>query len=353
MSDEGAMRVSGDGTGGRLVAGVDVGGTKVAALVVDEHGAVAGRAVRPMDGSRGPASVAPVIGAVHAALRAASASPMALVAVGVGVPGQVEPGDGTVRVATNLGWSDIRLGELVTDAFGVPSAVENDVRLAAAGLISHEVAGGARNLAYVAIGTGIGAGIVLNGRLHRGDRGMAGEIGHVIADPAGAICRCGQRGCLETIASGPNVARAAAEALADGAQSSLRGVEPLTAKAVYDAAREGDEVALRITRTAGGALARAIAGLVLTCDLERVLLGGGVSGAGEVFMAPIQAELAELRTQSSLVADLLPVGSVRLLPPNFDAVAWGGIALARGLVQAGVKVQEQEKEEVIERESQP
>lgn len=352
MNELGGTRASGDGSGGRLVAGVDVGGTKVAALVVDNHGVVAGRAVRPMDGGRGPASVAPVMGAVHAALRAASAGTTALAAVGVGVPGQVDPAEGVVRVATNLGWTDIRLGELITDAFGVPSAVENDARVAAAGLVDHEVADGARSLAYVAIGTGIGAGIVLNGRLHRGDRGMAGEIGHVIADPAGVLCRCGQRGCLETIASGPYIARAASDAIAAGAKTRLASVDPLTAEAVYDAARDGDELALQLTQTAGRALARAIAGLVLTCDLERVLLGGGVSAAGEVFFAPIQAELAELRGQSSLVAELLPIGSVRLLPPHFDAVAWGGVALARGLVNAPTPTTPAE-EEVIERESQP
>jgi predicted NBD/HSP70 family sugar kinase len=352
MTEPTRLRASSDGIGGRLVAGVDVGGTKVAALVVDDHGVVAGRAVRPMDGGHGPASVAPVVGAVHAALRAASASPASLSAVGVGVPGQVDPAEGIVRVATNLGWTDIRLGELIADAFGAPSAIENDARVAAAGLVDHEVAGGARSLAYVAIGTGIGAGIVLNGRLHRGDRGMAGEIGHVIADPAGVVCRCGQRGCLETIASGPFVARAAAEAIAEGATSTLAGINPVTAEAVYDAARDGDELALRLTETAGRALARAIAGLVLTCDLERVLLGGGVSAAGEIFFAPIQAELAELRRQSSLVAELLPVGSVRLLPPHFDAVAWGGVALARALVKDSTPTTTAE-EEVIERESQP
>jgi glucokinase len=163
---------------------------------------------------------------------------------------------------------------------------------------------------------------------------MAGEIGHIIVDPDGATCTCGQRGCLETVASGPAIARRAAEAMAIGGSSVLRGVGPLTAKAVYEAAGDGDALACSVVEEAGRALARAIASLVLTCDLELVLLGGGVAGAGSVFLDPILAHLAELRAGSQVVADMIPAGSVRSLPPIFDAVAWGGVALARTVVGA-------------------
>ena len=118
-------------------------------------------------------------------------------------------------LATNLGWRD--LPPRSTDrrrAWGCAALVENDVGLAASGLAGHAVASGARSLAYVAVGTGIGAGLVINGRLHRGDRGMAGEIGHVIVEPDGIPRRCGRRGCLETVAAGPFIARRAIEALA-------------------------------------------------------------------------------------------------------------------------------------------
>jgi glucokinase len=233
----------------------------------------------------------------------------------------------------NLGWDHFPLGHLVRDAFGVPCAVENDVRLAAASLVGTELAGGARSLAYVSIGTGIGAGLVLSGKLYRGPRGMAGEIGHTVVNPDGIRCACGQRGCLETVASGPSVARSTAKRLAAGTDSRLRPVSPMTAREVYDAARAGDWLALEVTQAAGRALAGALANLVLTCDLERVLLGGGVAAAGDVFLAPIDAELDRLRAESALIAQLVPPGTVRLMPPQAEAVAHGAVALANRLVQ--------------------
>lgn len=314
---------------GHLLAGVDVGGTKVATLVVDRDGEVLGRAVRSMV-RRGPeASVEPIMAAIRAALQAADAAPHDLAAIGVGVPGRVDREAGRVTVAANLGWADLALASLVEDEIGVPCRIENDVRLAADGLIDHEVAGGARSLAYVAVGTGIGAGLVLGGALHRGERGTAGEIGHIIVEPDGVRCSCGQRGCLETVASGPAVLRQLEASLADGTSSTLRGTEPRTAKHVYDAARAGDPAACAVVDRAGRALARAIVGLVLTCDLERVLLGGGVAGAGAVFLDPIIAEIDRLRGESPLVGQLVRADTVRLLPAQFDAVAWGGIAVAR------------------------
>jgi glucokinase len=328
MSD--TLRSGTDAAAGAFVAGVDVGGTKVAVILVAADGTTLARAVRPMTTRSAPDGIEPIVAAIRAALETAGAADGELAAIGVGVPGRIGP-DGVVRLAANLGWSDIPLAARLSAEFGVPCAVGNDVRSAASGLLDHEVAGGIRNLAYIAVGTGIGAGLVLDGRLHLGKRGMAGEIGHVIVEPEGTRCTCGQRGCLETVASGPAIARRAAEAIAADGSSVLRGIEPLTAKAVYEAAGDGDTLACSIVEEAGRALARAIAGLVLTCDLELVLLGGGVAGAGSVFLDPILAHLAELRAGSRIVADMIPAGSVRSLPPTFDAVAWGGVALARAV----------------------
>ncbi|MGH2465484.1 MAG: ROK family protein, partial [Candidatus Limnocylindrales bacterium] len=176
--------------------------------------------------------------------------------------------------------------------------------------------------------------------LHLGDRGMAGEIGHVIVEPDGAPCRCGQRGCLETVASGPFIARRAAAALATSlaggssadAHPLLAAVPTMTAETVYEAAAAGDTIALAVVDGAGRTLARAIAALMLTCDLELVLLGGGVAAAGATFLEPIDAELDRLRAASALVAEMIPPGSVRALPAQFDPVARGGVALARSLI---------------------
>jgi len=306
---------------GSLVAGVDVGGTKVAVLIVDGEDRLLGRAVRPMAGG-GSAGVDQVVGAIRAALADAGADAEALAAIGVGVPGRIDPEAGVVGLATNLGWEDLPLARLLEDQLGAPCSVDNDVGLAASGLAGHPIADGARSLAYVAIGTGIGAGLVLDGHLRRGDRGMAGEIGHVIVEADGAACRCGQHGCLETVASGPHIARRAVEA-------GLQSTGPITSRTVYEAAAAGDPTAIGVTDAAGRVLARALAGLILTCDLDLVLLGGGVTGDGAPFLDPLVAELERLRAASPLVASLIPVGAVRALPTDFDPVAWGGVALAR------------------------
>lgn len=329
----GADRSGTDRAGTAVVAGVDVGGTKVAVIVVAADGTTLARAVRPMRTRSAPDGIEQIVNTIRAALDAAGTAVGDLLAIGVGVPGRVEP-DGVVRLAANLGWHDIPLAARLSAEFGVPCAVGNDVRAAASGLLDHEVAGGIRNLAYVAVGTGIGAGLVLDGRLRLGSRGMAGEIGHVVVEPDGVTCSCGQRGCLETVASGPAIARRAAEAIAAGSSSVLRDVVPLSAKAVYEAAGAGDPLACAIVEEAGRVLARAIVGLVLTCDLELVLLGGGVAGAGSAFLDPILNHLAELRAGSPIVAEMVPAGTIRSLPAVFDAVAWGGVALARSVARS-------------------
>jgi glucokinase len=345
---------------GSLVAGLDIGGTKVAALVVDEAGQTRGRAEQPMAG-RSEAGIEPIVAAVRAALKEAGARATDLAAIGVGVPGRIDSVAGIVVLATNLGWQDLPLALLIRDEFGVPCGVANDVGLAASGLVGHDIARGARSLAYVAVGTGIGAGLVLNGRLHQGDRGMAGEIGHAIVEPDGAVCRCGQRGCIETVASGPFIARRAAAALASAlatgtstaAHPMLTSIPTITAKTVYEAAAAGDTIALAVAHEAGRTLAHAIEALMLTCDLELVLLGGGVAAAGAPFLDPIAAELDRARSASALVALMIPPGSVRALPAQFDAVARGGVALARSLVLTETpKPQHEEiEEEVVARAS--
>jgi glucokinase len=311
-----------------LVVGVDVGGTKAAALVVDGDGRRLARVARSMGDRAGADGIEPIEAAIRAAIESAD-SVERLVAIGVGVPGRVDAETGYVRLATNLEWRDLPLGERLSTIFGVPCAVENDVRLAAAGLVGKEVSDGARSLAYVGVGTGIGAGLVLDGRLYRGPRGTAGEIGHMIVEPGGEVCSCGQQGCLETVASGPAIARRGELAAERNTAGRLAALRPLSAKDVYDAARDGDLDALAITTYAGAVLARQIGGLVMTCDLERVLLGGGVASAGAVFIAPVVAELDRLRSRSPLLSELLPPGAVELLASDFDAVAWGGVALAR------------------------
>ncbi len=219
---------------------------------------------------------------------------------------------------------------------GRPTVVENDVRAAALGLHRRRVVGEIDDLAYLAVGTGVSAGVMLDGRLHRGARGLAGEIGHVVADPGGARCACGQDGCLETLVAGSGIARQARAAIAAGRSTVLTATtDAPTAVDVYRAAADGDPLATEIADSVGRRLAWAIHLLVMAYDVERVVLGGGVSHAGEAFMRPIRRELDRMRATSALAREQLTDGIVELLPPGADAGAWGAVIIA-GAAHAGL-----------------
>src|SRR6476646_3669484 len=198
-----------DGYDRRLLVGVDIGGSKIAVLVVDRDERVLARQVAPTAAGAPERAVDEIAAVVANALYDADATNDDISAIGVGVPGRVDPLTGTVTLAVNLGWQDLPLGTRLEERFGRPCVVENDVRAAALGLHRRRVVGPIDDLAYLAVGTGVSAGVILDGRLHRGARGLAGEIGHVIVEPGGAPCACGQHGCLETLVSGSAIARLA------------------------------------------------------------------------------------------------------------------------------------------------
>jgi glucokinase len=319
-----------------VLAGVDIGGSKIAVLIATRDLEVRGRYTLPTQVGDPDRAAEAVAGAVEAALDAAGATRDELVAIGVGVPGRVDPLAGTVSMAVNLGWEELPLGPRLEALTGVPVALENDVRAAASGLVGRRVLGDVVDLAYLSIGTGISAGVVLDGRLHRGPRGLAGEIGHVVVEPAGRRCPCGLRGCLETVAAGPAIARQAVEAIAAGRASALRAGDVVTASAVYEAAAAGDKLATEITVLVGAHLARAVHELVMTYDVEVVVLGGGVAGAGQAFIDPILSALDAFREASRLAREVLRPDVVHLLPPDAEAGAWGAVGLARTAAAGGL-----------------
>ncbi len=309
-----------DGHGSRPVAGIDIGGTKIAVLIVDAVGAVLGRATHTSSVGDQDGAASAIAAALDEALAAAGIRADDLAAVGVGVPGRVDPDRGHVTLAVNLGWNDLALRDELERLIGVPVVIENDARAAAVGLHRRRVGpdGIGPDLAYLAVGTGIAAGLILDGRLHRGARGLAGEIGHVIVDPTGPRCACGQYGCLEAFASGPSIARRARDA----------GLAAETAKDVYAAAAGGDTRAQALGDDVGRRLAWAVHLLVMTYDVVRVVVGGGVSHAGEPFERPLRLELERLRGASPQAGELVPADIVEVLPPEAEAGAWGAVAMA-------------------------
>jgi len=296
------------------IAGVDIGGTKIAALIVDPSGAVLGRATRASAVGDQDGAVDAIAATLEAALEGTGLTLEDIAAVGVGVPGRVDLVHGTVSLAVNLGWHDFPLRDALEAKLLRPVTVENDARAAAIGLYRRGTGGAASDLAYLAVGTGIAAGVVLGGSVHRGARGLAGEIGHAIVDGSGPVCACGQRGCLEAFTSGPAIARRAGVA---------------DTSSVFEAAATGDPAAAALIDDVGRRLAWAVHLLVLTYDVSRVIIGGGVSHAGEPFARPIHDELARLRAASQGAGDLLPADIVEILPSDAEAGAWGAVAIAR------------------------
>jgi len=323
--------LDGDANGRDLLVGVDIGGSKIAVLVVDGDLQIRGRLVVPTPVGSPDTAADHIAETIMAALETADASVERVAAVGVGVPGRVDPSAGVVSLAVNLGWHRLPLRDQLERRIGAPTAIENDVRAAAAGIRDRRVIGDVEDFVYLSVGTGISAGVILGGHLYRGTRGLAGEVGHIVVDAAGPVCSCGLRGCLEMMASGPAVARLADDAIRAGRQSTLEACPTITAVDVYAAATADDALASEIVATAGRALARAIHGLVMTYDVERVIVGGGVAGAGRPFLSSIETALDTSRSSSELAREMLEPDVVQLLPEGSDTGAWGAITVARSI----------------------
>ena len=340
-------------SGGRpLRVGVDIGGSKVAVIVVDASGTIVARELAPSVASDPDVAIGQIADVVRDAVAAAGATMDEVDAVGVGVPGRVDRLTGTVTFAVNLGWQHLPLGERLGQALGVPVAVENDVRTAAAGLHRRAPFGPIDDLAYLSIGTGISAGIVLAGRVHRGVRGVAGEVGHVVLEPGGPRCACGLDGCFEAIAAGSAVARAARDAVAAGTPTSLAALPDPSAEDVFAAAAAGDAAATAIVDRATTWIARMVYALVLAYDVRLVAIGGGVSKAGDPLLERIRAALDVICAGSPFARELLSETDVRLLSPDLEIGPWGAIALIDD-GSTGVDRGRRPGEEVVAREPIP
>ena len=278
---------------GPPVLGIDIGGTSTEAVVVTDGVVVVGRARVPTEHGGPEQIMATVLEASRLAIAEATVDSVA--AVGVGVPGIVDDAAGSTRHAVNLGIDEdaFAIGPTLSLRLGVPSHVENDARAAAHGAftLARTANPGLRSLAYVSVGTGISAGFVLDGELYRGSGGIAGEIGHVVADPAGPRCACGLDGCLEAIASGG----------AAGREGDGHGMT-----ALFEAADAGDPGATSAAGVIAIALARALYGLVLSYDVEQIVVGGGVMHHTPALVAAIGNALADIEAASPLAADLSP-----------------------------------------------
>ncbi len=313
--------------------GLDIGGTKVLGVAVRGDGTVLA-SVR-ISSEPGPDQVVDIAAAAAQELADRIGAPLsALAGIGIGIPGVVDTRQGVLAHAVNLGvGSDgLPLAARLSERTALPVAVENDVNAAALG-VSRILGLDRTDLAYLSIGTGLAAGIVLSGRLHRGSRGGAGEIGHVPVDPLGPTCVCGQRGCLEAVASGSAIARAWPVAVRPEPPDG-RWVGKGPADALFRAAAEGDPKAATLCLQVADHLAAAVQLLVLTVDVDVVVLGGGVAEVGERLRLAVENALSQRSRTSPFLASLDLPARVALAPRGRPVAALGAALLAPGRERA-------------------
>ena len=276
---------------GLQAVGIDVGGTKTAAVRVSASGAVLARETLPTPADDMQATLETTVRVARAVLTPG------VRAIGIGAAGLVEAGTGRLTFAPNLAWRNVSLVDHMWEALGLPTIADNDNNVAAWGEFRLGAGRGRSHLLFVGVGTGIGGGIVADGKLFRGAHGFAAEIGHIVVEPGGPLCGCGNHGCWEQVASGHAVTRAGREAARQHPQSMIaRRCEGdparVTGPLVTECARAGDPVARGILAQVGRRLGEGIAGLVNVLDPEVVAVGGGVAAAGEFLLEPARASFA-------------------------------------------------------------
>jgi glucokinase len=268
--------------------GIDVGGTKINAFRVTRSGSVEEGAKRETP-AEDPEAIVDEIVALAEEMRDEEA-----VAVGIGCAGLVDVATGVVRFSPNLPLREVPIRDRVADAIGLPTLLENDASAAAYGEWRFGAGRGVEDMLLVAVGTGIGGGLITGGKLFRGAHGFAAEIGHIIVEPGGPLCGCGNLGCWEQVAAGRAIGRLGREAAREQEHSLLRQLahgdpDAVTGELVTQAGQQGDDVAIRVLRRVGRRLGEGIAGLVNILDPEIVVVGGGAIVAGDLLLGPARS----------------------------------------------------------------
>ena len=266
------------------VVAIDVGGTKILGALIDADRRVLDRQKQRTNGGEGVQAVLDrVAAAVEALAEQAKANASRVVAVGVGIPGPVEPATGRVSLAPNLGWKNVQVRKRLEKRLAMPVAVENDVNIGTLGEHVRGAGRGVPNMVGIFVGTGIGGGVVLGGQLHHGFNGTAGEIGHMVLNAKGPRCGCGQRGCLEAYASRTAIGKYIMKWVARGKPTEIAEVDPrkMTSGVLRRALESGDPLVAKALQRAAKYLGLAVVSVVHLLNPEMVVLGGGVIEAME------------------------------------------------------------------------
>ncbi len=279
--------------------GVDVGGTNVKIALVDFDGKIIYSNTVPTRAEMGyEAGVNNIKQAIKELMQETSATAKTIEAIGFGLPGQIDYKEGLVKNLPNIpGWVNIPLAKIIEEEFSIPTRLDNDVRCAALGELNFGAGKGCENLICITVGTGIGSGIVLNGKLVRGASNAAGEIGHIkMQMTGGPLCGCGDYGCFEAYASGPAIVTMAKEYISGGKSAKYKEMAPdgiITPYLVAQAALQGDAVSIQIFKQMGKIIGTGLASVVNLLNPQKIIIGGGVADAGDILLEPIRQTILD------------------------------------------------------------
>ena len=313
---------------GKLIVGVDLGGTQIRAALADGVGSIRRRTSCL---TLAEESVEPVMGRIKGAIYEVMAATDRGQVQGVGIvaPGPLDPRQGIIMDAPNLpGWKNVPLKTLMEEEFGLPVVVGNDANLAALAEQRFGAGQGVADLIYITVSTGIGGGIIVDNRLLLGAQGLAGEVGHQTIEAHGPRCNCGNIGCLEALAAGPAIARCARELIKTGIGTTIADwvggdLDKITAKEVNQAAQAGDPVAIELFRQAGFYIGVGIVNLLHLFNPSLIIIGGSVTKAGDLLFEPIRATVRE-RAMAGYYWENTPIVPAAL---GDDVALLGAVAL--------------------------
>jgi len=312
----------------RLYAAVDLGGTNTSCALGYEDGTLLCERTDPTYSHEGPEAVLERIASVLKDM--ASAAEHRPTGLGIGLPGLVDRANGSTVFLPNLAtqWRNVPVGEILNSRLGYPVHVLNDVRTATLGELTYGAGTNTGSLVFFSVGTGIGGGVVLDGKLRLGPLGAAGELGHMTILPDGPLCGCGNRGCLESVASGPAITAEGVRLLRSGLAPKLHDLvggrsEYVTPKEMKEAAETGDHSVEVALKRAANYLGIAVSNVIVTLHPELIVLGGGVSALGSILVDTVKATVRERVT-------MFPVDGIRIEQSALGdkAGVYGAIALA-------------------------
>lgn len=311
-----------------MYVGVDLGGTNIAVGLVDENSILKYHKSTPTRAERGSKEVIKdIIKLINEAIRYYGLNKETVKAIGIGVPGIAEPNSGEVIYCVNLGWNNVPLKQDLEKELNIPVFVDNDATVA--GLAEYKI-GAMRNCesgVFITLGTGVGGGIVINGKVRSGFNGVGSEIGHMIVGENFYPCNCGRNGCLETFTSSTALINYTIKLISEGNETSIvnkakGSLQDINGKIIFEAAKEGDYVANKAVDRLVKYLAIGITNIINIIDPEIIALGGGLSGAGDFLLAKVREEVERVRYMK-----MIPIGKIVLATLGNEAGIIGAAAL--------------------------